>query len=217
LRSPLRAQQSFAQTLLDDYKSSLDEAGLEYARRILHSAERLDNLVRDLLTYSRLSRGELKFENVDLAKVVREAQSAHLDEIQKREAVIAIGNLHSVLAFEPTLNVVVTNLISNAMKFIKTGEHPRIKIWSEQNNSQVRLWVEDNGIGIPAEGLGKIFGVFQRLHPNYQYPGTGIGLAIVQKAVQRMGGNVGVESELGKGSRFWIELPAAQLQSSRDS
>ena len=86
---------------------------------------------------------------------------------------------------------------------------PRINIWSEQREERVRFWVEDNGIGIHPDGINKIFGVFYRLHPIDKYPGTGIGLAIVQKGVERMGGEVGVESEPGRGSRFWIELPAA--------
>jgi two-component system CheB/CheR fusion protein len=209
LRSPLRAQQSFAQTLIDDYKDVLDEAGIEYAQRILQSAERLDNLVHDLLTYSRLSRSELKFAIVDLAKVLLDIRISNSVDIEKRSAVITSGPLHSVLAYEPTLNLIVTNLIANAMKFTKMGEIPRVNVWSERNNGYVRLWVEDNGIGIPEEGISKIFGVFQRLHPLDKYPGTGIGLAIVQKGIQRMGGKVGVESEVGKGSRFWVELPAA--------
>jgi signal transduction histidine kinase len=105
---------------------------------------------------------------------------------------------------------VITNLISNALKFAKTGERPQIRIWSEPRDGSVRLWVEDNGIGMSMENTKKIFGVFERLHPMDKYPGTGIGLAIVHKGVERMGGRAGVESEPGKGSRFWIELPQAR-------
>jgi two-component system, chemotaxis family, CheB/CheR fusion protein len=210
LRSPLRAQQSFAQALIEDYKPVLDEMGMQYVTRILRSAERLDKLVHDLLTYSRLNRDDLKFADINLAKVVQDIQVSHSEDIQKRGAMITTGALHSVFAYEPTLNLIVANLVTNAMKFMKPGETPRIKIWSEQHDGRVRLWVEDNGIGIPREGLEKIFGVFQRLHAIDKYPGTGIGLAIVQKGVERMGGTVGVESEVGKGSRFWIELPAAR-------
>jgi signal transduction histidine kinase len=209
LRSPLRAQQSFAQALIEDYRQVLDEMGMQYVTRILRSAERLDKLVHDLLTYSRLNRDDLKFADIDLAKVVQDIQVSHSEDIQKLGAEITTGPLHSVFAYEPTLNLIVANLVTNAMKFMKPGETPRIKIWSEQHDGRVRLSVQDNGIGIPREGLEKIFGVFQRLHPVDKYPGTGIGLAIVQKGVERMGGTVGVESEVGKGSRFWIELPAA--------
>jgi signal transduction histidine kinase len=209
LRSPLRAQQSFAQVLLDDYKNSLDEMGQEYARRILGAAARLDKLVNDLLTYSRLSRSELKFEKVSLDKVFSDVQTALHDDIQRNAALVTVQPLHFVRAYEPTLNLVLTNLLTNALKFVEPGAEPRVQIWSEQHGNIIRLWVADNGIGISPENADKIFGVFQRLHPINKYPGTGIGLAIVQKAVTRMGGQVGVESELEKGSRFWIELPAA--------
>jgi PAS domain S-box-containing protein len=210
LRSPLRAQQSFAQALIDDFHHVLNEEGLEYAQRILRSAQRLDRLVADLLTYSRMTRSELKFENIQLAKVLRDIQSALSDEIQKAGAVVTEGVLHPVFAYEPTLNLIITNLITNALKFKNAGGHPHISVWSEPRANMVRLWVEDNGIGIPHEALGKIFGIFQRLHAVDQYPGTGIGLAIVQKGVERLGGTVGVESEPRKGSRFWIELPPAR-------
>ncbi|MDX1953150.1 MAG: PAS domain S-box protein [Verrucomicrobiota bacterium] len=208
LRSPLRTQQSFAQALLDSHDKQLDAEGREYATRILRSAQRLDRLVNDLLTYSRLSRTELKFENVPLEKVVADVMRFLADEIQRSAGEITIGTLHSVVAFEPTLNLIITNLITNALKFVKPGESPKIHICSEKRDNKVRLWIEDNGIGIRPEGLNKIFGVFQRLHPVNKYPGTGIGLAIVQKGAERMGGKAGVESESGKGSRFWVELPA---------
>lgn len=211
LRSPLRAQQSFARILMEDYSQSLGAQGTDFARRILQSADRLDKLVHDLLTYSRLGRTELTFENVELSKVVRDVQSNLSHEIEQAHAVITIGSLHAVFAFESILNLVITNLVTNAIKFVKPGEIPDVKIWSEQpNESRVRLWVADKGIGIPTAGFTKIFGVFQRLHPIDKYPGTGIGLAIVQKGVERMGGQTGVESEPDKGSRFWIELPAAR-------
>jgi PAS domain S-box-containing protein len=210
LRSPLRAQQSLAQLLLEDYKDSLDQTGREYAQRIINSAKRLDRLVEDLLTYSRLNRSDLEFERVDLEKVVREVQTSLAHEINSREATLSTGPLLPVWAYLPTLQLVVTNLISNALKFAKSDERPQIRIWSEPRDGSVRLWVEDNGIGMSPENTEKIFGVFERLHPMDKYPGTGIGLAIVHKGVERMGGRAGVESEPGKGSRFWIELPQPQ-------
>jgi two-component system CheB/CheR fusion protein len=214
LRSPLRAQQTFAQALIDDYKDQLDEEGRGYTLRILRNAERLDRLVNDLLTYSRLTRGELKFENVSLAKVVAEVRKALAHDIESTSAKIETGAMQSVFAYEPTLNLIITNLIGNAMKFVKAGERPAINVRSEERDGTVRLWVEDQGIGIHPEGLDKVFGIFHRLHPVDKYPGTGIGLAIVQKGAERMGGKAGVESELGKGSRFWVDLPAARRISS---
>jgi signal transduction histidine kinase len=98
-------------------------------------------------------------------------------------------------------------LLGNAVKFLPPDRKPVIRISSEDRGEQTRLWFEDNGIGIPKEAQQRIFEIFQRVHDDKSYPGTGIGLAIVRKAVQRMGGDVGVESEAGSGSRFWLQLP----------
>jgi len=104
----------------------------------------------------------------------------------------------------------LTNLLSNALKFVPPGVQPRVQVWTETLPQYVRLWVEDNGIGIASENMDRIFGIFQRLHPRDQYPGTGMGLAIVKRAAERMGGRAGVESVPGRGSRFWVDLkPAA--------
>jgi two-component system CheB/CheR fusion protein len=214
LRSPLRAQQTFAQALIENYNDKLDADGREYSTRILRSAQRLDRLVQDLLAYSRISRAELKFENVELEKVISEIKRNHADEIARANASVQTGPLHAVFAYEPTLNLIISNLVTNALKFVKEGVPPTIKIWSEEANGKVRVWVEDNGIGIREDGISKIFGVFQRLHPVEKFPGTGIGLAIVQKGAERMGGSAGVESEIGKGSRFWVELPGRRAVSS---
>jgi signal transduction histidine kinase len=118
--------------------------------------------------------------------------------------------LPAVLGHRPVLVQAVTNLITNAVKFVQHGVRPKVRISAKENAGRVRLWVEDNGIGIAAEHQERIFKIFERLHSVATYPGTGIGLAIVRKGIERMGGTVGVESEPGKGSRFWIELPAVQ-------
>jgi signal transduction histidine kinase len=131
-------------------------------------------------------------------------------EIQDKQAHVEIQRpLSSLLAHLPTLKQILTNLLCNAVKFVEPGQSPRIQIRTDRGSNMVRLWVEDNGIGIATEHQERIFGLFQRLHTHQAYPGTGVGLAIVRKGVERMGGRVGIESRPGEGSRFWIELPAA--------
>jgi signal transduction histidine kinase len=114
-----------------------------------------------------------------------------------------------VVGHHSTLVHVVGNLLSNAIKFVAPGVRPQVQVRMELRDDWARLWVQDNGIGIPLEYQGRIFRVFERLHAVDAYPGTGVGLAIVRKGVERMGGRTGVDSEQGKGSHFWVDLPAA--------
>jgi len=116
------------------------------------------------------------------------------------------GVLPTVLGHRATLGQLAGNLVSNAIKFVAPGVTPRVRIWAEEKGEFVRLWVEDNGIGIAPEHQERIFRIFERLHGVETYPGTGIGLAIVQKGAERLGGRVGLESSGGQGSRFWVEL-----------
>jgi signal transduction histidine kinase len=125
-----------------------------------------------------------------------------------KAAIQTVNPLPWVRADEVTLGQILANLLSNALKFVPPGTQPRIRFRAESHEARVRLWVEDNGIGIPVDQQGRVFRVFERLH-GARYAGTGIGLSIVRKGIERMGGKVGVESEPGKGSRFWIELPRA--------
>jgi signal transduction histidine kinase len=115
--------------------------------------------------------------------------------------------LERVRGHEAYLTQCITNLLDNAVKFVSPDRKPQVRIWSETTDHQVRFWFEDNGIGIEKNSQERIFGIFQRIHDEKTYPGTGIGLPIVRKAVGRMGGTVGVESEPDRGSRFWLQLP----------
>ncbi|HUW28423.1 MAG TPA: ATP-binding protein [Sulfuriferula sp.] len=208
LRAPLRAIQGFTQALQEDYAAQLDPAGQDFAQRIVAAANRMDILIQDLLAYSQLSRSELSPKPVNLSKTVAEATSQLQAQISEHQAIISvIEPLPDVFGHRPTLVQVITNLLSNAIKFVAPGVTPKVRIWAESYGNKVRLWVEDNGIGIPAEHKERIFRVFERLHGIETYPGTGIGLAIVRKGMERMGGSADVVSQDGKGSRFWVELP----------
>lgn len=207
LQAPLRGMHGFAEALLEDYGDLLDELGKEYARRIVISAVRLEDLIQDLLAYSRLSRTELSLKVIDLTQVLSEVINEIQPEIEEKQADVKMKSpLPEVLGHRPTLVQVIMNLLINAMKFVEVGVPAQVQVWAERHDNWVRLWVADNGIGIALEHQARIFGVFERLHGQETYPGTGIGLAIVRKGVERMQGQVGVESQLGQGSRFWIDL-----------
>lgn len=208
LRAPVRAMQCYAEVLMEDYGARLDETAKKYLDRIIGSGARMDRLIQDVLTYSRLSRREVQLQPVHLDKLARELVHQHLDLGPSRAEISVEGQLLSVVGHEPSLTQAISNLLNNAVKFVAPGATPRIRIHTEQRNGDVRLWIEDNGIGIKPEYQHRLFSVFERVHPEKNYEGTGIGLAIVRKAAERMGGKVGVESDGVTGSRFWIQLPA---------
>ena len=209
LRTPLRSMSGFAKALVEDEAGNLSPDGREFAARINRAAKYMDTLLVDLLSYSRLARSEMPLALLSLEELLHE-QLALLDkEIRERHAQVEIRSpLDEVQAHAPTLKQILSNLIGNSLKFTAPGRPPRLRIRTTNQPGSVRLWVEDNGIGIPPQYHEKVFGLFQRLHDSEAYPGTGIGLAIVRKGAERMGGRAGVDSEPGQGSRFWVELPA---------
>ncbi len=209
LRAPLRAINAYADALLEEASERLDETGREYLRRIQRSSVRMEKLTHDVLTYSRVARAELALATIDLEKLIGELASQYV-EFQEPNATLEVESpLHRVLAHEVSLGQALTNLVSNSVKFMKRGAHPVIRIWTERVGDLVRIWVEDNGIGIKPSQQARLFTMFERLNPKEGYEGTGIGLAIVRKAVEKMGGQVGVQSDGETGSEFWIELKGA--------
>jgi len=213
LRAPLRAMQSFAQALLEDYADRLDSEGQDYAGRIVSASQRMDTLILDLLAYSRLGRTGIQPKSLSLERVVEEAQAQLDGEIRGKEARITVKKpLPQVMGHHTTLVQVVSNLLSNTLKFVAPHVRPQVHVWAEQQDKRVRLWVEDNGLGIAPEHQEHIFRVFERLHGIETYPGTGIGLAIVKRGIEKLAGKVGVESAPGRGSKFWIELPKMEEQ-----
>ena len=213
LRAPLRAIQGFTQALLEDNADQLDASGQDFAERIHAAANRLDGLIQDLLSYSRLSRGEIRLKPVSLDSVLAEAIAQHETEIADTAAKIDLASpLPEVIGHHATLVQVISNLLSNALKFVPPGVAPQLRIWVEGRPDSIKLFIADNGIGIDPAHQQRIFHVFERLHGSETYPGTGIGLAIVNKGVMRLGGEVGVTSALGQGSQFWITIPTKGRQ-----
>jgi PAS domain S-box-containing protein len=211
LRAPLRTMQGFSQLLVQENDAGLNPQSRDYANFINSAAQTMDNLLADLLAFSHISQQKIELVPVALEAAVPDALSACEAEIRASHArVEVIPPWPVVLAHAATLRQVLVNLLGNAMKFVSASA-PQVRLRSEARpNGVVRVWVEDHGIGISPEFQERIFQVFQRLHTT-QYPGTGIGLAIVQKGMERMGGQAGVVSALGVGSKFWIELKQAPV------
>ena len=209
LRSPLRAMHAFADALLDEYGAKLDETARDYLARIQRASRRMDQLTTDLLNYSRVVRAEVRLESIDPERLVRSVVD-HYPELQAPRALVQIQHpLDAVSAHEPSLTQCFANLLTNAAKFVKPGETPHITVRTERRGPRVRIWVEDRGIGIPPRFQVNLFRIFERAPTGGQYEGTGVGLAIVRKAAEKMDGTCGVESDGETGSRFWIELAAA--------
>ncbi len=221
LRAPLRAIRNFSAILLEDYGHELSADPKSLLDRVTEAADQMKNLLDDLLEYSKVTAEEIQLEAVDLSTAVREAAKLLDQDIRARQTQLSVEEpLPAVVGHHSTLVLLVQNFLSNAVKFVPPERVPNVRVRAEirrpslpserrgpEQSSFVRLWVEDNGIGIAPEDLDKIFGVFRRLHSKQEFAGTGLGLAISRKAAERMGGRVGVESTPGQGSRFWIELP----------
>lgn len=207
LRAPLRVMQGLTQALLEDYREQLDTTGQQYLQEVARSANQADQLVTNLLEYGRLTRADIALGPINLSQLVVNVVTQLQDQHHEDQAQITIDHpLPDVLGHPAVLEQVILNLITNAIKFMPPDCQPQVRIWATVEQNWVRLWIADNGIGIVQEHQQRIFQAFERLHTATTYPGTGIGLAIVRKGIERMGGQVGVESQPGQGSQFWLTL-----------
>ncbi|MDB6034258.1 MAG: cheBR, two-component system, chemotaxis family, CheB/CheR fusion protein [Verrucomicrobiales bacterium] len=208
MRAPLRSIRGFASILKEQIGSTLSPENAGYLDRIETSINRLDLLIKDVLSYSRVSREQIDMVPIDLNRLIQEIVDQY-PGFQPPKAEVRVEPLPRVLGYHSGLSQSFTNLFSNAIKFVPSSRIPLIKVWAEPRGTTTRICVEDNGIGIALEDQRRVFNLFERLHSQNSYEGTGIGLSIVRKAVERMEGRVGVESQAGSGARFWLELKLA--------
>jgi PAS domain S-box-containing protein len=213
MRAPLRAMSTFAGIILDELKALPGTSPdlLDACRRIIASAGRLDQLIQDALNYTKAVLQELPLHSVDLSRLIPGLIESY-PNLQSDKADITIQDpLPTVLGEESLLTQCFSNLLGNAVKFVPPGVRPKVQVHVRQTDGIAHISVEDNGIGIPLDAQRRLFGMFERLTSGYE--GTGIGLAIVRKVVERMGGKTGVESNPGQGSKFWVELRIASSKS----
>lgn len=207
MRAPLRAIHSFARFLDQEYGATLPPSARDYLARILAASARMDRLIQDVLVYSRSARTELKLEPVSLSRLMRTLFDAY-PHLREASAEFAIAeDLPTVLGNDAALLQCFANVIGNAVKFVAPGQVPRIEVWAEIADGRAMVFVRDHGIGIPLAAQPRIFDMFYRAHPAYD--GTGIGLAVTKKSIERMGGTIGVVSAPGHGSTFCFALPLA--------
>ncbi len=210
LRAPLRAINSFGSIILDDYGEKLDEDGKRYIENVITSGRLMGRLIDELLAFTRLSHQDLRFSPVNMTAVAHAVAEEQKKTEPQRSVEVSVGELPPALASDILIRQVWTNLISNALKFSRGKPKTVIEIGAESVNGNNRYYVRDNGAGFDMRYVQKLFGIFQRLHLESEYEGTGIGLALVKRIIERHGGTVSAEGALGHGATFSFTLPPLQ-------
>lgn len=213
LRGPLRAMDSYATVLLEEYGDKFDDIARGYVSKIQRSSERMNRLTNDVLVYSRVARSQMEFESIDIERIIDDVVDQHKNLQAPAATIRIVRPLLPVLGNETSLGQCVSNILNNAVKFVAPGVKPQVTISAVRTGRLVKIRFVDNGIGIKPEHQQRVFQMFERLHPEGKYDGTGIGLTIVRKAIEKMRGKVGIESDGTNGTCFWIELEADEPRS----
>ncbi|MBI3520460.1 MAG: PAS domain S-box protein [Bacteroidetes bacterium] len=205
LRAPLRAVNGYAQMLIEDYAPLINEEGNRIIHNIKYNASKMGALIDDLLAFSRLGRKELQKREIDLNEML-EGVLIELNKTTTHHAKIKIGKLHHVKADYGLLYQAIFNLVSNAIKYSSKKTNPSVNISSKEKNGEVTICIKDNGVGFDMKYVGKLFCVFQRLHSQQEFEGTGVGLAIVQRVIAKHYGKVWAKGKVNEGAEFYISL-----------
>ena len=214
LKAPLRGIDGYSHLLLEDYAARLDEEGRNFLHLIRASTEQMNQLIDDLLAYSRLERRVLISGNIELRSLVDTLVDEKRQELEERQIHLSLKvNGAALITDADGLAQALRNYLDNAIKFASEALEPQIEIGAEEMEKGCRLWVRDNGIGFDMKYHDRIFEIFQRLHRVDEYPGTGVGLAIVRKAMERVGGRAWAESAVGLGATFYLEIPKSVMKS----
>jgi light-regulated signal transduction histidine kinase (bacteriophytochrome) len=207
LRAPLRAIDGFSRFVLEDYSSKIDNEGQRLLGLIRSNTQKMDKLITDILSLSRITRGEQKISRIDMSKMAISMFNESLSSENREKLVLKIDNLPDVYADPIYIKQVWLNLLSNAIKFSSQREIPEINIGGYYENGHNVYFVKDNGVGFNPDFSHKLFGVFQRLHKSDEFEGTGVGLAIVQRIINRHAGKVWATGKEGEGATFFFSLP----------
>ena len=208
LKAPVRGIDGYSKLLLDLYKNELNEEAHEFLKNIRAGTLQMNHLIEDLLAYSRLERQEFEIRNIVLQPLINDLLVLLSGEIKEFNIQIktSFPEDFMLLADNNGLKLVLRNLLDNAIKFSSKSDNPQIEIGSRDNSTHWLIFVKDNGVGFDMKYHDRIFKIFQRLHLPEEFEGTGIGLAMVEKAMHRMNGIIWAESELGKGTCFYLEF-----------
>lgn len=228
LQEPLRKVTAFGSLLQSEYGDQLEDDGLQYVQTMQNAAQRMQKLINDLLTYSRVTTRGKALVPVDLNETVQSVLSDLETRFDETKATVDVDDLPTVLADPTQMYQLLQNLIGNALKFHKERDCPHVKVHTESHPahawdteglpaSYASIAVEDNGIGFDEKYTERIFGVFQRLHLQHEYSGSGIGLAVCRRIVERHGGAITVRSKPGEGSTFTVSLPAEQAEEEKEN
>lgn len=206
LRAPLRSIDGFSQVLLEDYNDKLDDEGKDYLQRVRSASQHMAELIDDLLNLSRVTRCDMGSTNVDLSALAQTITAEFKQNEPERDVQFTIAPGLVVRGDANLLRIALENLLGNAWKFSSGREHARIEMGYARNNGRSAYFVRDNGAGFNMDYTDKLFGVFQRLHSDKEFEGTGIGLATVQRIISRHGGTIWAESAVGRGATFYFRL-----------